>query len=51
MPPDKVIKVGASESQVTVHTGFRSAGFKVVDEPKFLSENYCLVFEKIELAN
>src|SRR6266852_6356098 len=25
-----------------------SAGFKVVDEPKFLSENYSLVFEKIE---
>jgi ubiquinone/menaquinone biosynthesis C-methylase UbiE len=25
-----------------------SAGFKLVDEPKFLSENYCLVFEKIE---
>jgi ubiquinone/menaquinone biosynthesis C-methylase UbiE len=25
-----------------------SAGFKVLEEPRFLTENYCLVFEKVE---
>jgi predicted methyltransferase len=25
-----------------------SAGFKVVDEPRFLGENYCLVFQKVD---
>ena len=26
------------------------AGFRLVEEPKFLTENYCMVFEKVEAA-
>jgi predicted methyltransferase len=36
--------------QETFTREITSTGFKVVDEPKLLKENYCLVFEKVSAA-
>ena len=27
-----------------------AAGFKVLEEPKFLKENYCVIFQKVEVS-
>jgi ubiquinone/menaquinone biosynthesis C-methylase UbiE len=36
--------------QGTVTKEILSTGFKIVEEPQFLTENYCVVFEKADLA-